>query len=72
MAMSLRIKGEDQEDFFNILCVDCEIPTSNEYLGGVLNVKRFQARCEKCGGSGTWSFYAGSWKGLPTKSEVEE
>ncbi len=67
--MSAGISGKSQGEFFNILCEDCGRPTLNEYLGGVMNIRQFEAFCEKCGYRGKWTFHSGHWTGLPAQTE---
>ena len=62
----LKIRGVESNDYFQILCEECNEPTENEYLGGP--VPSFKATCKKCNQSDEWKLDAAYWEGLPFKA----
>ena len=59
------IKGEQDGDFFVILCTKCGKPTENEYLGRNPVMPCFKATCKKCRKSYQVQLDTVHWKGLP-------
>ncbi len=57
----LSIKGIDDQDYFKILCADCNVETRNEYQG----VDQFRSACPKCNQTGIWKLTSINWIGLP-------
>jgi hypothetical protein len=66
------IRGEQEADYFILICDACGSRTENEYEGMVntRGAAAFRATCKHCNTSVTLKLGGGLWKGLPWDPEI--
>ena len=63
----LQLIGRTANDYFAIMCANCDAPVEIEYLGFDPAVPHFQATCKKCNESAQLKLSGAHWRGLPSR-----